>query len=124
MWHKPNEEQMRKIPGLYSTDHLELQDKLIYQHFYLLDSDWFVIEHDGDTFFGFVILNGDLQNAEWGYFTLRKLDQLNVRYFEVEFDEFWQIRPASQVEKIVKAQGWQTISSNHEIQMHRGQHVR
>jgi hypothetical protein len=124
MWNTPSKEHMRNIPGLYRTEHTKLQDKHIHLHFSLFDSDWYVAECNGtDTFWGFVVLNGDLLNAEWGYFTLRKLDQLNVRGFEVEFDEYWEIRPASQVKKIVQAHGWQTSSSKHEFQITRGQYV-
>jgi len=36
------------------------------------------------------------------------LDQLNVCNIEVdcEFEGFWQVRPAAQVDKISQAQGW------------------
>ena len=109
MWNQPTAQRLANIPDLYETESIALEDKLIHLHFFLLDSDWYVIEHNGtDTFYGFVILNGDLQNAEWGYFTLRKLDQLNVRGYEVEFDDYWQVRQASQVRKITEAQGWTT----------------
>jgi hypothetical protein len=94
---------------LCETENIASEDKLIYLHFFLGNSDWYVAECNGtDTFFGFVILNGDLLNAEWGYFTLRKLDQLNVRGFEVdcELEEFWQVKPASQINKISSAHRW------------------
>lgn len=107
MWHAPKKSKLSSIPDLYETESTPLKDKVIHCHFFLLDSDWYVCEFNGsDTFFGFVVLNGDLLNAEWGYFTMRKLDHLNVRGFDVEFDELWQIRPASEVKKIAKVYGW------------------
>ncbi len=107
MWNQPTVQRLANIPDLYETESDFLTEKLIYCHFYLAGSDWYVTEFDGcDTFFGFVILNGNCIDAEWRYFTLRKLDQLNVRGYEVEFDEYWQLRPASQVKKIAEAQGW------------------
>ncbi len=107
MWNQQTPKRLASIPDLYETESTPLKDKLIHCHFFLLNSDWYVAEFNGtDTFWGFVVLNGDLLNAEWGYFTLRKLDQLNVRGFEIEFDEYWQVRPASQVKKIAVAQGW------------------
>ena len=107
MWNTPSKTQLIKIPALYATENIELQEKLIYLHFFLGNSDWYVCEFNGkDTFFGYVILNGDYQTAEWGYFTLRKLDQLNVKGFEVDMDMYWQIRPAYMVDKICQGQGW------------------
>lgn len=36
-------------------------------HFFIGGSDWYVVEFDGDdTFLGYVVLNGDLECAEWG----------------------------------------------------------
>ena len=84
MWNTPSLSRLAQIPKLYTTEETPLKDKLIFLHFFLANSDWYVAECNGtDKFWGFVILNGDFENAEWGYFTLRKLDQLNVRGFEV-----------------------------------------
>jgi len=104
MWNTPKPNLLANIPDLYATESIPLKEKLIHCHFFLADSDWYVAEFNGtDTFWGFVILNGDYYNAEWGFFTLRKLDQLNVRGFEVEFDEYWHARPASHIAKIAMA---------------------
>lgn len=114
MWNTPSQRRLTKIPKLYETENITPEDKLIYLHFFLGNSHWYVAECNGtDTFFGFVILNGDLPNAEWGYFTLRKLDQLNVHGFEVdcELEGLWQTRPASLVNKISQAQGWNQQSN-------------
>ena len=102
---------MSKIPGLYKTGKVELQDKLIYLHFHLLDSHWFVAESDGvDTFWGCVILNRNLQNVEWRYFTLWKLDHYNVRGFQVECEPegLWLVKPAIHIPEIAQAHGWNT----------------
>lgn len=116
MWNQPTAERLANIPDLYETESIPLKDKLIHCHFFLGNSDWYVAEFNGsDTFFGFVILNGNCTHAEWGYFTLRKLDQIYVRgYGEVEFDEWWQVRSASQVKKIAAAQGWHQTATTGE----------
>ena len=107
MWNTPSKQRLAQIPKFYETENTPTMDKLIYLHFFLGNSDWYVCEFDGfDTFFGFVILNGDYQTAEWGYFTLHKLDRLNVRGFDVDMDLYWETRPAAHVDKISKAQGW------------------
>jgi hypothetical protein len=126
MRHKPSKEQMCKIPGLYTTQDFELQDKLIYLHFYLLDSHWWVCESDRiDTFYGFVVLNGSIQNAEWRYFTLWKLQQYNVKGFEVSCDSdyLWQVKRASQIPLIAKAHGWCPSLNHKSIQTDGGLYV-
>ena len=107
MWNTPSKQRLAQIPKFYETENTPTMDKLIYLHFFLGNSDWYVCEFDGtDTFFGYVILNGDYQTAEWGYFTIHKLDRLNVRGFDVDMDLYWEIRPASKVANICQAQGW------------------
>ena len=110
MWNAPTMYRLSQIPKLYETDELSIEEKLIYLHFFLAGSDWFVAEFDGtDTFFGFVILNGDLRNAEWGYFSFSELKHIKVRCLmevDCELESHWKIRPASQVEKIAQVYGW------------------
>ncbi len=109
MWNTPSKRRLCQIPALYATEHQSLSEKLVYLHFFLGNSDWYVCEFNGkDTFWGFVILNGDLLNAEWGYFTLRKLDQINICNVEIdcEDEQYWQIKPASEIDRISQANGW------------------
>lgn len=103
MWNFPSKDRLDRIPRLYETEGTSEQDKLIYLHFYIFGCDWFVCEFDGvDRFFGYAILNNDLTNAEWGYFSLDEFNTINIDGVEVccESDETWRIRPASEVEKI------------------------
>ena len=68
MWNTPIAERLSKIPRLYETEHIPLQDKLIYLHFFIGGCDWYIAEYDGeDLFWGFAILNDEFQNAEWGW---------------------------------------------------------
>lgn len=108
MWNTPSKQRLGQIPALYETESTDLQDKKIYLHFFLGGCDWYVAEFNGkNTFWGFVIMNGDLLNAEWGYFTLSELQDINVHGVEIDCElEHWQIRTASQVNKISQAQGW------------------
>ena len=63
---------------------------------------WYAAEFDGqDLFFGYVILNGDRDMAEWGYFSLNELKQLKDRLgMEVDRDLHWQPRRASEVKEV------------------------
>lgn len=108
MWNEPSKEQLEKIPRLYETEDIPLEDKLIYLHFFIGGSDWYIAEYDGkDLFFGYAILNGDTEMAEWGYVSFKELRSLRVPPgFEVDCDQYWEIRKASQVDKIKGANRW------------------
>lgn len=108
MWNIPSKERLDKIPRLYETEEIEVKDKLIYLHFFFGSCDWFIAEYDGnDIFFGFVVINNDLYNAEWGYVSFSELKELRIGYLEIdcELEEYWQIKPAGQIPLIKKVMG-------------------
>ncbi len=107
MINEPSAKQLKGIPALYTTEAIPAKDKVIYSHFRIFDSHWYVIEWDSvDTCFAFCILNGDLQMAEWGYVSLSDLKQIKVMgQFEVEFDTYWEPKPAGKVELIRRGGG-------------------
>ena len=108
MWNKPTKKELSLIPRLYETDNIALKDKIIMMHFFLAASDWYVCEYDPKEriFFGFAVLNGDFQCAEWGYIPLKDLEEIKVKWFEVDRDLFWKERKASRVQKICLASDW------------------
>ena len=114
MWNTPTEDRLSRIPRLYETEHIPLQEKLIHLHFFIGGCDWYVAEYDGeDLFWGFAILNDDFQNAEWGYISLSELKSVKVGgWLEIDcvLEEFWKVRKASEIEKIRKAHGWKKTS--------------
>ena len=83
-------------------------EKQIYLHFFIGGSDWYVAEYDGeDLFWGYAILNGDFEMSEWGYLSFEELKQIKIPPgFEVDCDRHWQIKKASQIEKIRIGNGW------------------
>ena len=107
MWNEPTPGQLSAIPKLYETETTPLEDKLIYLHFFISGSDWYVAEYDGkDLFWGFAILGGDYLNAEWGYIPFNELKEIKIQgLFEVETETHWRIRPAREVDKIAKCHG-------------------
>jgi len=126
MWNVPSKKRLAKIPRLYETEHTPLQDKLIYLHFFIAGCDWFISEYDGDDiFWGFAILNNDLEMAEWGYISFKELKSIKINgrmEIDCELEEYWKVRKASEVDKIRIAHGWvkknnarQTISKNDEL---------
>ena len=104
MWNKPSKERLAKIPKLYETENVPLADKLIYLHFFIGGSDWYIAEYDGeDLFWVYAILNGDDINAEWGYISFRELKEIKIDgWLEIdcELEEHWKVRKASEIEKI------------------------
>ena len=96
MWNIPTEARLCQIPRLYETENIPVGEKLIYLHFFIGDCDWYVAEYDGDdTFFGYVVLNGDLVCAEWGYISFSELKEINVGGWcevDCELEEFWEVR--------------------------------
>lgn len=103
MWNEPTKERLETIPRLYETEEIPLKEKEIHLHFFMGNCAWYAVEFDGeDTFFGYAILNGDHQNAEWGYFSLRELTKLKVGWLEVdcEKEEFWSNVQVGDIEHI------------------------
>ena len=99
MINPPSQQQLDKVPSLYETEDTDLEDKLVYFHFIIDKSHWWAMEYDGDdTFFGYVLLNGWLQDAELGYFSLSELQSVNLGgWLEVQNDPTWIIRPVKDI---------------------------
>ena len=108
MWSEPTKEQLSKIPKLYETENTPLRDKLIYLHFFIGGCDWYIAEYDEeDLFWGYAILNGDYDMAEWGYISFEELKSIKIPPgFEIENDIYWEVRRASEIEKIRIGNRW------------------
>ncbi len=110
MWNIPTEERLARIPKLYQTENIPLKDKLIYLHFFIAGCDWYISEYDGeDLFWGFAVLNNDFQNAEWGYISFSELKAIRIHdclEIDCELEEYWQVRKASEIDKVRIAHGW------------------
>jgi hypothetical protein len=107
MWNTPSREQLDRIPKLYETDHIPVEEKIIYLHFFIGGCDWYVSEYDGDDlFFGFAILNGDYENAEWGYISFAEMKAIQIHGLEIDCETDWTPKKASEIENIRIAQGW------------------
>jgi hypothetical protein len=107
MWNEPTLEELNRIPGLYTTQRTPLNEKVIYEHFFLFGCDWYVAEYSQkeQLFWGFAILHNDLQNAEWGYISYQELKDINIDGFEVDRELDWKVKKANEVENIVQAKG-------------------
>lgn len=111
MWNEPTEKQLAALPPIYTNDDTPWRDVLIHQHYFLGSSDWFVAEYDSQShiFYGYAILNADLDNSEWGSMSLDEMRAVSVRGIEIDRDLHWRVRVASHVEKIAEAYRHQGI---------------
>lgn len=104
MWNEPSQERLDKIPELYETEEIPLKEKLVYLHFFIGGCDWYIAEYDGnDLLWGYAILNGDYQMAEWGYISFSELKEIKVGgWIEIdcELESHWRIKKASEILKI------------------------
>ena len=101
MWNKPSPEELNKLPSLYETEGVDLKDKMIHQHYFLGNCDWFMAEYSPKDrlFFGFANL-GDPQNAEWGYISLDELAGININGIEVDRDLYWKPKRFGEIDNI------------------------
>jgi len=109
MWNEPTQERLSKIPKLYETEEVPLKEKLIYLHFFIFGSDWYVCEFDGhDLFWGYAILNNDFVMAEWGLIPFKELKDISINGIEIdcELEEHFPIQKASGIEKICQGNNW------------------
>ena len=64
------------MPKTYEQDGKGME-AIVSLHYFNAGSDWFILEKDieggVDQAFGYAILNGDTQNAELGYISIREL---------------------------------------------------
>ena len=108
MWNEPTREQLEQLPRLYETEKFPLKDMPIHLHFFIGGCDWYMVEYDGqDLFWGYAILNGDLEMAEWGYISFQELKDLKVPPgFEVDCEKDWEVKKAGEIEKIRLGNHW------------------
>lgn len=75
----PPERGLTRIPALYATEDIAVEDKTIWAHYFAGGCDWYVAELDpaSGRAFGYVNLGIDA-DAEWGLFSLAFLEPLIV----------------------------------------------
>ena len=92
-----------KVPGLYETDSIKAEDKIIPLKYFSAAGDWYIAEADFETgeAFGYVILGGMPEGQEWGYIDLHELEELNLYrgLVIVERDKFWSPKRFGDIEK-------------------------
>lgn len=83
------EKQLSEIPRKQNDG--PIKDAIVKAHYFYGESDWFITEyHKGsNSFFGYVILNGDDQMSEPGYISVDEITQNG----KIELDFYWTNKP-------------------------------
>jgi len=92
---------VNNMPQTYETEDIPTAEKIVWLHYFYGGSDWFIVEKDmGDKddkepglqyqAFGYTILNGDTEMAEWGYISIeelktKKMMELDFYFTPVKF---------------------------------------
>jgi hypothetical protein len=80
------EEQLKKCPAIGATDGLKEHPAIF--HYFCGAADMYICEFDGiDEMFGFTILNGDVDNSEWGYSSLSEIAGIPIMNIDYYFKE-------------------------------------
>ena len=106
---------IKDVPEINATE--EIENKIAYLHYFSSNSDWYVMElQKGDIFdddseiqkeaFVYAILNGDLENAEYGYSSLEEIKlhaELDLHFKPKELNEILKAKnPKNQKNEILK----------------------
>jgi hypothetical protein len=86
------ESRLRECPpigGTESMDRTLVREHPAMFHYFYGGTDMYMCEYDrkNGIMFGFAILNGDLQNAEWGYIDLAQIITIPVMNIDYHFEE-------------------------------------
>src|SRR5437763_16878759 len=87
----PTDDEAARIPRVYATEHIPLDDKLLHLHYFTAACDWWIAEYDPESgrAFGYACLNGDARNAECGAIDLTELEAVRVGPVMVQRDLHW-----------------------------------
>lgn len=94
----------RKLPALYATEGVPLNEKTVGAHWFSPSMDWYAVELDPGTMlaFGYVFDRAMPECSEWGLFDLAELAPVLVKSAQgwpvwIERDCFWVPCKASEV---------------------------
>lgn len=86
---------IKRMPQTYETDNTPTDDKIVYLHYFYGGSDWYIVEKDKGSkddevkglqqqAFGYSIMNGDYEEAEWGYIPIEYMRN-SIPMLELDF---------------------------------------
>ncbi len=99
MYNEPTEDELGKVPGLYSTENVPLSDRNVYFHFFCGNSNWWILEYDPKDrlFFGIA----KIFVYELGYISFDEMKDVKAfGMMEVERDLNFGIKKVKEVEAL------------------------
>jgi hypothetical protein len=78
---------LEKCPNIGDTERMKEHPAIF--HYFFFRTDFYICEYNpkNGEMFGYAILNGDLQNSEWGYFTVLDFSKSNFLNIDYHFEE-------------------------------------
>ena len=82
-----NKELEDKLPELYETENIDVDEKILQIKYISIYSDWewYLVEYNKDTKIAFGYVIG--QEKEWGYFSLEEFQEINDENLKIIRDE-------------------------------------
>ena len=74
------QELVERLPELYETEDTQLEDKVVYAHYFSAGADWYVCELDRETGEMFGHCDLGLGFPEWGYVRIQDLAELRGQF--------------------------------------------
>lgn len=99
MYNEPTEEELSKVPGLYTTEDIPLAEKNVYFHFFCGNSDWWILEYDPNDrlFFG----TAKMFEYELGYISFDEMrDVKALGVMEVDRDIHFDVKKVKEIEEL------------------------
>lgn len=93
--------ELLTAPDLYATENVPAAQKTVHAHYFIGSCDFWIIETDKDSglSFSFTVMNGDLENAEFGYVDLTELESVvTAAGLVVERNLHWEASPFGTVD--------------------------
>ena len=86
------------IPKLHKQDG-KGQNAIVYLHYFVGGSDWFITEYDRENkeFFGYAILNGDVEMSEFGYMPTEFFKNADYGMKTPELDLYWKYKTLNEI---------------------------
>jgi len=78
------------LPKLYATENIKLEEKILQVRYRSINSnwEWYLVEYDKDKKLAFGYIKG-FEN-EWGYFSLKELEEINDECLSIIRDKTFQ----------------------------------
>ncbi len=81
------EAMLKKIPR---RQNVKFEESVVWAHYFVGGSDWFILDAHGDYFFLYAILNSDTQMSELGSEFISEMTSIGSGYNHPQLDFYWQ----------------------------------